>query len=223
MRGQIAVITAGNAVRTIGLGASAGFELELYVSERGLLDACGNLALCLADYFATSSKAVHTGDRVDWASSLLVVQRLTGAFVTLDELRYDGKTVTKGVDQCVSIWSEQSRICEENGSRFMSCRYGDKIAVSPDVLDRSEDIEGVRYPARAPMSGWWLFTQSYDGSADDFRSMTPMHVFHVLDRRPDLATYFGLDVGYAFRSRVSGGRTEHRVWYESEVAHQSSP
>lgn len=223
MTREFAVITASDAVRTIGLDAWAGFELELRVSERGLIADCGNLALCLGDYFAMSTKPVNSGDRIDWASSLLVARRLTAAVVTLDELQYDGKTVTEGVDQCVSIWTEQSRVCNENDSSFLACRFGDKIAVSPGALDDSGNIEGVRYSAPARMSGWWLFAQSYDGSTDDFRSMTSMHVFEVLNQRRDLASYLGLSVGYAFRSRALQDRTEYQVWHEDEVANQPIP
>ena len=223
MKQELAVISSSDSVRTIGLDACAGFELELRVSERRLIEACGNLALCLGEYFASSSNPVTNGDRIDWASSLLVVQRPTEALVTLDELEYDGKTVTEGVNKCVSIWSEQSRICKENASPFLACRYGDKIAVSPGALDHSVNIEGVRYAAPPPMSGWWLFAQSYDGSADDFRSMTSMYVFEVLNHRISLASCLGLDVGYAFRSRVPQDQVEYQVWYESAVAQQSSP
>jgi hypothetical protein len=209
---------AGKAISTDGLAPAISFELMAEVQELDLQDAAVNLVTLLARYFVDSGRSLSPGETIDWGSSLLVTRKVGEKLVSLDEYEYDGETIRTGVTNAVSLWAGQSEVCREVGSAFLPCRFGEKIAVSPGLLESTGVVEGVRYPAKTPMSGWWLLTEDYDGRPDHFASMKPTHVFHVLQQRPDVGRYLGLSTGYAFLTN-----SESSVWFEAEIASQPVP
>ena len=127
---------------------------------------------------------------------------------------FDGTSINHGVYNALEIWTEQSALCASQGVGFEPCRYGEKIVLSPGVLESGNTIEGVRYKRSPSMSGWWIFTEDYDGTVDNFKSMRPTHVFHVLRARRDLARFLGLPSGFAFDDSSIG-----TVWYEEDLLH----
>lgn len=229
MNRSFAVIHLQTGSRTQGLAETTGYELELQVGAPQLLQACANLAGFLGDYFSDPEVRLRPGDRVDWASALLVSRQVDEHTYTFDELSYDGETVREGVQETVRVWAAQSLVCDEYESPFSACRYGALIAVSPGLLNTVGTVIGTRYPAPSHMSGWWLFTEDYDGTVDGFREMKPTHAFHVLSKRPEIAPLLGLAAGFEFHvvpSRIEDdGRIEisYEVQFDQEIAEQGLP
>lgn len=196
-------------VETLGAIEPLGFELRLDVHDAVNVSDAENLLEQLTHHFISSPKRLSDGQTVEWASSLLIAKRASPVHLAFGEMDFDGRTIIPTVDRAVAIWTEQSKMCIEHGASFCATQFGKMIAVSPRVLDGVQRLEGMRYAATATMSGWWLFTEDYDGTNDDFKSMRPIHVFEVLQHRLDLAKYLGLPKGFAFRAFAP-----ESVWFE---------
>lgn len=141
------------------------------------------LSTCFKPLYGTSStRDVYRkkARRSTGHPSLLVARNVAPARVALGELDFDGETVLPTVDRAVEIWTKQWQTCIEHGVELSPTRFGSMIAVSPQALEGSKPIEGVRYEPTNVMSGWWLFTAEYDGTVDNFESMKPVHTFDVL-------------------------------------------
>lgn len=229
MNGKFAINRVETGSHTEGLAHATGYELQLEVRDPQLLDACANLTRFLGEYFSDPEIELRPGDRLDWASALLISRQLDEHAYTFDELSYDGETVSQGVQETVSVWSQQSLVCEEYHSAFTACRYGALIAVSPGLLESCGTVIGTRYPAPSHMSGWWLFTEDYDGSIDGFSTMKPTETFRVLSKRPEIAPLLALNVGFVFRlaaprsDGVEQTKLIYDVHYEKEIAEQAVP
>ncbi|BDX05161.1 immunity protein Imm33 domain-containing protein [Planctobacterium marinum] len=106
----------------------------------------------------------------------------------------------------------QRLCCEHYGESFESPELDQLVAISEGVIDSFEDIEleGVRYHSPDHMSGWWLTTNLYTG---DVSSLKTVHFRHIAEKRPEIAQYMALPIGYRF---VLGGDSEH-VWFDQKV------
>ena len=89
------------------------------------------------------------------------------------------------------------------------------IVISKGIYEGVVPVEVVRYASPKHMSGWWLTTDDYNG---DTNSLVTVHYKHILDKRPELAIYMALPVGYRF---LLGGESEH-VWFDEDVASESA-
>jgi hypothetical protein len=204
------IVETGTRVRTTGMEQSVGFELALDLKDAKWIEDAARLLIHLARHFASTVPLV-AGQTVDWASSLLVARQATPTCIAFGEMDFDGETVLPTVDRAVSIWTAQSEICMNYGVDLCPTPFGKLMAVSPRVLEGVQRVEGIRYSSTSAMSGWWFFTEEYNGTEDDFRSMRPVHVFEVLRHRHDLAKFLGLPKGYAFRAFAP-----EAIWFESE-------
>lgn len=200
-----------NALETSGIRFKLGFEIQIGVNDPVHLSDAERLLDLLACHFVRSPVLLSPGQTIDWSCSLLVAQAVSGTCVRFGEMDFDGRTIHQTVDRTVAIWTQQSNVCEQRGVELIATAFGALIAVSPGVFEDGQRIEGIRYAPKGSMSGWWLFAEDYDGTVDDFKSMTTVHVFDVLRRRVDLARYFGLPPGYAFRADEP-----EAIWFEAD-------
>jgi RHS repeat-associated protein len=218
VRGEDLVDSESNAaisiVRVVNHGVETtepvgliGAKLRFDLADLEIADEASHMLQLLTEYFSTTP--LVAGQKVDWASSLLIAQQHSPTCISFGELAFDGETVLPVVDNAVRIWVEQSALCRANDVDLCPTRFGQMIALSPHVLDGKEKLEGIRYKGTDVMSGWWIFTSDYDGQIDDFASMHPTHTFHALRARPDIARFLGLPQGFAFRMFPV-----ERVWYE---------
>jgi hypothetical protein len=129
-------------------------------------------------------------------------------YLEIWEYGTDGKKFVPGIERAVVLWQEQHRICESVGAGFSPPR-ADKLAVISEGVIEGEALEGIRYPAPEHMSGWWFLTARYKSDKDAVRSL---HLFHVIEARPELAQFLALPHGFAFRS------DSKRIWHEKGIA-----
>src|SRR5690606_11887385 len=83
------------------------------------------------------------------------------------------------------------------------------IACSDGVLESRLPVDGARYRYSGKMSGWFLSTNLYDGTA---KTAKVHHAYHVTAARPDLAKYLALPPGYRFDLGAGG-----RIWFDPEL------
>jgi len=208
------VLERGRAV-TSGLASSTGYELAVDINplaDPSEVNASGNLLRFIGRHFYDSGRPLKPGEKIDWASSLLVARNAALGVLALDEMAFDGESIHVGVSRCARIWAQQSEICNRMKSRFLPARFGSLLAVSPGALEWSGSLEGARYEGPGEMSGWWIFKDGYDGSLHDFATMGTEHVFHALEHQPRLAPYLGLETGFRFRIESDGSV---QIWFEN--------
>lgn len=200
-------------VRTSATDGLPGFDLRMYVTDETLAFDAERLMAAIAAFFIANAVRLQPGERIDWASSLLVARAAGDAAIELDEMAYDGTSQVANVDNVVRMWTLQSATCETAGSPFVPARYAQQIAVAPGILEGDAPLVGVRHAAEAPVSGWVLLTPGYDGTADNFASLIATYVFDLLAKRPDAAKFLGLGPGFAFVQTP-----QEAIWFEETAA-----
>ena len=103
----------------------------------------------------------------------------------------------------------QKKICRTNNSIWKPINKMLKVGVSAD-LDK-DPINGLRHPSEPGTSGWFIWTGEYSEAADFFQ---PICAEHLLQRRPDIIKFLGLDVGFRF---LSHRNNYVDIWFDEDL------
>ena len=120
-----------------------------------------------------------------------------------------------GQDDLVAynLWNShiesQKAICATHTSDWKPINKKLRVGVSAN-LDK-DPIHGLRHPSEERTTGWFIWTGDYS-EADDF--FQPMCAEHLLQIRPDIIKYLGLDVGYRFLADKNGYED---IWYDEKL------
>jgi hypothetical protein len=104
---------------------------------------------------------------------------------------------------------KQKEICKNNNSIWKPINKKLKIGVSSN-LDK-DPINGLRHPADNGTTGWFIWTGEYS-EADDF--FQPICAEHLLQLRPEIIKYLGLDIGFRFLTESKGYED---IWYDKKL------
>jgi hypothetical protein len=125
------------------------------------------------------------------------------------------KRLISGVDKLSehNIWNVhidiQKEICEKYDSKWTPINKNLMVGVSDNLI--SDPINGLRHPSDKGTTGWFIWTGDYS-DADDF--FKPMCAEHLLQIRPQIIKYLGLDVGFRFLTDSNG---HEDVWYDETL------
>ena len=112
-----------------------------------------------------------------------------------------------------NLWNShierQKAICEKYDSKWNPINKKLKIGIGSDL--NADPIHGLRHPNEKGTTRWYIWTGEYSESDDFFQ---PMCAEHLLQIRPELIKYFGLDVGYRFLIDKNGYED---VWYDEKL------
>ncbi|WP_308994005.1 hypothetical protein QLS71_015335 [Mariniflexile litorale] len=112
-----------------------------------------------------------------------------------------------------NIWNvhidRQKEICEKYQSKWNPINKKLMIGCSIDLL--SDPINGLRHPKEGITTGWYIWSGDWSDKNDFFK---PMCAEHLLEIRPELIKYFGLDVGYRFLIDKNGYED---VWFDEKL------
>ena len=112
-----------------------------------------------------------------------------------------------------NLWNvhidRQKEICEKFQSKWNPINKILMIGIGSDL--NSDPIHGLRHPKEKGTTGWYIWTGEYSESADFFK---PICAKHLLQIRPDLIKYFGLDVGYRF---LIDKKEYEDVWFDEKL------
>jgi len=103
----------------------------------------------------------------------------------------------------------QKVICTTNNSTWKPINKKLKIGVSAD-LDK-DPINGLRHPSEKGTTGWFIWTGEYSEEDDFFK---PICAEHLLQKRPDIIKYLGLDIGYRFLADRNGYED---IWFDEKL------
>jgi len=112
-----------------------------------------------------------------------------------------------------NLWNvhidRQKEICEKFQSKWNPINKNLKVGIGSDL--NADPINGLRHPKDKGTTGWFIWTGEYSESDDFFQ---PMCAEHLLQIRPELIKYFGLDIGYRFLIDKNGYED---VWYDEKI------
>lgn len=103
----------------------------------------------------------------------------------------------------------QKEICSINDSKWKPINKKLRVGVSIN-LDKNP-INGLRHPSEKGTTGWFIWTGDYSESEDFFQ---PMCAEHLLQVRPDIIKYLGLDVGFRF---LTDKQDYEDIWYDEKI------
>ena len=105
----------------------------------------------------------------------------------------------KNVDQLLDYnsWNhhieKQKEICLKYNTKWSPINYKLKVGVSTDL--KSDPLNGKREKAESGITGWYIWSGAYDDKDDFFQ---PLCAEHLLQIRPEIIKYLGLDIGFRF-------------------------
>jgi hypothetical protein len=103
----------------------------------------------------------------------------------------------------------QKEICSTHNSQWKPINKKLRVGVSAN-LD-TDPINGLRHPNEKGTTGWFIWTGDYSERDDFFQ---PMCAGHLLQKRPDIIKYLGLDVGYRFLADKNGYED---IWFDEKL------
>ena len=103
----------------------------------------------------------------------------------------------------------QKWICKKYGSDFTQIDEKLFIGVSTDL--ELEPINGLRHPKHGKMNGWYIWSGEWSDAEDFFK---PLCLEHLIEDKPDLIKYLGLDVGFRFLTDKKGYED---VWFDQNI------
>lgn len=125
------------------------------------------------------------------------------------------KRLLTGVDDLLryNSWNAhidgQKEICTTYHSQWKPINK--KLLVAVSVSLNEDPINGLRHPNEKGTTGWFVWTGEYSENDDFFK---PMCAEHLLQIRPEVIKYLGLDIGFRFMADRSGYED---IWYEDKL------
>jgi hypothetical protein len=172
----------------------------------------------LLEYIEQNRRCIQPGETVAWPPWLVRFVKDDSNDNVLVGWELDPRNASDYIPGCttaIAVWKAEAEACFAHKSKMEPPDISSLIFVSPQALQHDVVIEGVRFKPEGNGCGWWLIDDNYDGSSDQFASMKPLHVGHVLVNRPDVGRYLALQPGYHFRTDA-----ENAVWFDAEHAEQ---
>jgi hypothetical protein len=104
---------------------------------------------------------------------------------------------------------KQKELCVKYNSQWKPINKRFKVGVSVDL--EKDPINGLRHPGVKGTTGWFIWSGEYSDKVDFFQ---PTCAEHLLQRRPDIIKYLGLEIGFRFLSDRNGYED---VWYDEKL------
>ena len=112
-----------------------------------------------------------------------------------------------------NLWNvhidRQKAICVKYKSKWNPINKKLMVGCSTDLL--SDPINGLRHPKEGITTGWYIWSGEWSDNADFFK---PICAEHLLQEKPELIKYLGLDVGFRF---LIGKDNYEDVWYDEKL------
>ena len=103
----------------------------------------------------------------------------------------------------------QKDICKKYNSKWRPINKKWIIGVSKNL--EKDPINGLRHPSENGTTGWFIWTGEYQETNDFFQ---PMCAEHLLEKRPEIIKYLGLEVGFRFLTDKKGYED---IWYDEKL------
>jgi len=112
-----------------------------------------------------------------------------------------------------NLWNvhidRQKEICEKYQSKWKPINKKLMIGIGSNL--NADPIHGLRQPKEKETTGWYIWNGEYSESNDFFKTICAEYLLQI---RPDLIKYFGLDVGYRF---LIDKKEYEDVWFDEKL------
>lgn len=117
------------------------------------------------------------------------------------------------MDEIENNWDyhveEQEQICLKYNSAWKPIDKKLIIGISDDVY--KDPVHALRHPPTKGVSGWYIWSGEYSEDPGFFK---PYCAEHLLNKRPEIIKYLGLDAGYRFLVDSKG---HEDVWFDENI------
>lgn len=118
------------------------------------------------------------------------------------------------MENWTSFEDSQKIICQRYSADWTPVDLKYMIAVNDSIFTAEEPLNGLRHQQQGTVAGWYLWS-GHEIPQDEPDFFKPIHVFHLMDSRPDCLKYLGLPVGFRFQI----DRKDHEdVWFDEDMA-----
>ncbi|SCY98973.1 immunity protein Imm33 domain-containing protein [Flavobacterium caeni] len=104
----------------------------------------------------------------------------------------------------------QKKICEKFDSLWKPINKKLKIGVSKNL--NLDPLNGLRHNSEKGTTGWFIWSGEYSENDDFFE---PICAEHLLQIRPEIIDYLGLDVGFRFLIDKNGYED---IWFDKKIS-----
>jgi hypothetical protein len=104
---------------------------------------------------------------------------------------------------------KQKELCAKYNSQWRPINKRFKIGVSADL--EKDPINGLRHPGGKGTTGWFIWSGEYSDNDEFFQ---PICAEHLLQKRPEIIKYLGLEIGFRFLGDKNG---HEDVWYDEKL------
>jgi hypothetical protein len=104
---------------------------------------------------------------------------------------------------------KQKEICNKFQSKWNPINKKLMVGCASEL--NSNPINGLRHPEEKGTTGWFIWTGDYSDSDDFFK---PVCAEHLLQKRPQLIKYLGLDIGHRFLIDEKGYED---IWFDEKL------
>lgn len=109
-----------------------------------------------------------------------------------------------------SYIKEQKKICKKYDSLWKPINKDFKVGISTEL--NSEPLNGLRHNPEDGTTGWFIWSGEYEEREDFFK---PICAEHLLEKKPEIIKYLGLDVGFRF---LTGKENYEDVWFDKKIS-----
>ena len=112
-----------------------------------------------------------------------------------------------------TVQEEQKAICYKLKINWNPVDIQSMIAFNNSLFTDRLPINGLRHPETAQINGWYLWSGG-DIPQEDNHFFKPLHVEHLLEKRPYVLKYLGLPAGWRFQVDDNGYED---IWYDESI------
>jgi hypothetical protein len=107
--------------------------------------------------------------------------------------------------------NEQMEICLKYGVEYQPLDPNLKLGVSDNFFSGELPLNGLRHPQENDTCGWYLWAGEEMSEAEN--CYQPMHIYHLVERYPDVMKYLALPAGWRFLVAVDYAD----VWFDAKL------
>jgi hypothetical protein len=111
------------------------------------------------------------------------------------------------------IEQQQKDLCKRLGLLWTPVDRDLMIAINSSVFSDIQPINGLRHLKERNIDGWYLWSGG-EIPQNQHHFFNPIHVEHLLDKRPIIFKYLGLPYGYRFQIDDNGYED---VWFDQSI------
>lgn len=205
---NIQFINEGTGTKTLFLAhQNSGNELFIETTQEFSADDRRGILEFIITYLLKENKLIKDQETFAYGVSMLKFTQENEGLLRINDYNPEQDTINPVVSKALAIFKEQLEICNRMKTNCQPPMPHQLVVISDGVYE-GLPVEGVRYPSPEHMSGWWLYTEKYNG---DIKTLQNVHVSHLIEKRPDLVKYLGLPSRFRFVENTS------QIWLDESI------